>query len=94
MGLSGEVALLRQAQELGAKATDNALAKLEKSIDNLSLQVSTLATGLTEPAGSPAGRALQRQIDDHGSRLDDLERAAEEDRDFGRKGERRSSEWK
>lgn len=66
-----ELGLVKQAVELGSKSTDNAIAVLGETIKGLALKVDAIAMAQTEPAASPAGRAMLEKIETHGAAIRD-----------------------
>ena len=78
--VEGELALLKQGVELGARATELGIANVGKAVDGLTAEVRQIASQLNEPAASAAGRALlaaqaeqQKDLDTHGKAIADLE---------------------
>jgi hypothetical protein len=61
----GEVALLRQAVELGTKATDARFDGISKGLDNLALKMDAVRDSQAEPGASPAGRQLLEKWQEH-----------------------------
>lgn len=69
----GELALLRQATELGSKTNDARFDGLARSIDVLSGKLERVIDGQTEAAASPAGRRLLEVLDSHEKSIVDHE---------------------
>lgn len=62
--LTTKVALISQAQALSEEANKARAHATDNAIATLGLKLDTIATGLNEPSGSPAGRQLLEKIGD------------------------------
>lgn len=76
----GEVALLKQAVELGAEATKGNLAAVSGQIAVMSQKLDQVIAAQADPAASPGGRVildkildLEKDRDDHHNRIKQLE---------------------
>lgn len=66
-----EVALLRQAVELGNKATDARFEGLSRGLDSLGLKMDAVKESQAEPGASPAGRQLLEKWLEHEKLLEE-----------------------
>lgn len=74
----GELALLRQATELGSKTNDARFDGLARSIDVLSGKLEQVIAGQTEAGASPAGRRILEVLAVHDKSIADHEKAIDD----------------
>lgn len=82
----GELALLKQAVELGGKSTENAIQAVSEQVKGLAIKVDAAIVAQTnasaEPQASPMGRTLLEKHGNHELRIADLEKEAEDNAHF------------